>query len=56
MKQTCIRYADGTYNPFGSLLSWYLGDEHTHRLGKWIDFYCKIFKVDVTRFRRMYPT
>jgi len=57
MKYTCMRYPHGTsYSAFGSLLAWYLGDEHAQRLGKWIDFYCKVFKIDVTKFHIQYPT
>ncbi|MFA5396494.1 MAG: hypothetical protein WC346_10850 [Methanogenium sp.] len=61
MKNTCLRYprlaknACASYTPFGSLLSWYVGDAHTRRIGWLIDVYCKIFRLDPTLFHGHYP-
>ncbi len=58
MKNTCLRYTDKYYgySPFGSLLSWYVGDKHAHRIGWLIDIYCKLFRIDPKRFHKQYPT
>jgi hypothetical protein len=55
MKSSCIRYSDNTYSPLGSLFAWYVGDTHAQRIGKWLNLYCWLFRVDPTRFHLQYP-
>jgi hypothetical protein len=57
-RKSCVKLSDThkTYSPLGSLLAWYVGDKHANRIGKWLNLYCRLFKIKPSRFHRMYPT
>jgi hypothetical protein len=56
MKSKSIYLDNGRYSPFGSLISWYVGDKLTRKIGIAVDIVCYVFRRDPKVFHRAYPT
>lgn len=45
----------GVRSEFWRELSWRCGDEHANRICRWVDLYCRLFRLERKRFYRRVP-